>query len=492
MNIAIPQASVSLLLRDSFRILALPGLVIATGSFAGNVQAVEFSSGTLNFSTTTPQSIWSEGDAFLFNYNKFIGIDTGSKSLTVNPSQFSRSGYSVDPYFLFSTDLRTGINVGAKVDGGSVNATVSYSAGFSAPDTIVKGQPFNLLGNASLLSSSSFNTQSPNASAWIDGVLDYYAGAYARFDVVQPSILADHDYRMGNKGYTDNNTTNAPYKTLVNIDYTPEIASFNRNNSGVFRVLGIDQGLEYSLGATTISVGPDWSVNAVGAVNGGALLQGSDTGTLLTAEMDVDQLILAGNPALGTGVGFDWGLVDFEMGYELIDVTAGLQMGLQQDFSLQSNLMVDLIFSDWVDLQGIGQTQSYSGLLSDLPAITLLSDIVEVTPTYWVDATLSNDSKLVFDAIFGVDMLDFYISANYDFGVASGGYDRPSNPAYTNRQSLPLFDIGIFNDVFALNGFEKIQGNAFALAAVPIPSALWMMLGGCAAMAGLSKRRRHL
>jgi hypothetical protein len=489
MKLSTHQTPVFLFCRYLQQMLTLSCLVIFLGLFSSNTQAMEFSSGALTFSTATPQSIWSEGDAFLFNYNKFIGVDTGSKSLTINPGKFSQSGYSVDPYFLFSNDLRTGINVGAKVDGGSVNAALNYSASFSAPDTIVKGQQFNLLGNANLLNTSTFNTQSPNASAWIDGVLDYYSGAYARFDVVQPSILADHNYRMGNKGYTDNNTTNAPYKTLVNINYTPEIASFNRDNSGVFRVLGIDQGLEYSVGATTISVGPDWSVNANGVVSGGAL-HGSDTGTLLTAEMDVDQLILAGNPALGTGVGFDWGIVDFDMGYELIDITAGLQMGLQQDFSLQSNLMVDLIFSDWVDLEGIGLTQSFSGLLSNLPAITLLSDLVEVTPTYWVDASFANDSKLVFDAIFGVDMLDFYISAIYDFGVASGGYDRPSNPAYSNDQSLPLFDIGIFNNQFALNGFEKVQGNTFSLAAVPLPSAFWMMLCGCAAMAGISKHRR--
>lgn len=489
MSLGTHQISILLLSRHVRQMLTRSGLALSIGLVSSNAWAVEFSSGALNFSTTTPQSIWSDGDAFLFNYNKFIGVDTGSRTLTINPGKFSRSGYSVDPYFLFSNDLRTGINVGAKVDGGSVNAALNYSASFSAPDTIVKGQQFNLLGNASLLNSSTFNTQSPNASAWIDGVLDYYAGAYARFDVVQPSILKDHDYRMGNKGYTDNNTSNAPYKTLVNINYTPEIASFNRNNSGVFRVLGIDQGLEYSAGATTISVGPDWSVNANGVVSGGAL-RGSDTGTLLTAEMDVDQLILAGNPALGTGVGFDWGIVDFDIGYELIDITAGLQMGLQQDFSLQSNLMVDLIFSDWVDMEGIGLTQSFSGLLNNLPAITLLSDLVEVTPTYWVDATFANDSKLVFDAIFGVDMLDFYINANYDFGVATGGYNRSSNPAYSNDQSLPLFDIGIFNNQFALNGFEKLQGSTFALTAVPLPPAFWMMLGGCAAMVGISRHRR--
>lgn len=489
MSSVVQRASVVRLSRCLRQLFTLAFSTMPAVLFSGNALAAQFNAGALNFSTLTPQSIWSDGDAFLFNYNKFIGVDTGPRGLTINPGKFSRSGYSVDPYFLFSTDLRTGINVGAKVDGGSVNAALNYSASFSAPDTIVKGQPFNLLGNANLLNSSTFSTQSPNASAWIDGVLDYYAGAYARFDVVQPSILKDHDYRMGNKGYTDNNTSNAPYKTLVNINYTPEIASFNRNNSGIFRVLGIDRGLEYSLGATTISVGPDWSVNANGLVNGG-VLQGSDTGTLLTAEMDVDQLILAGNPALGTSVGFDWGIVDFEMGYELIDITAGLQMGLRQDFSLQSNLMVDLIFSDWVDVEGVGLTQSFTGLLNDLPAITLLSDLVEITPTYWVDATFANDSKLVFDAIFGVDMLDFFISANYDFGFASGGYDRPRNPAYSNDQSLPLFDIGIFNNQFALNGFEKVQGSAFTLAAVPVPPAFWMMLGGCAALAGVSRRKR--
>ncbi|WP_291990639.1 hypothetical protein, partial [Luteitalea sp.] len=322
-------------MRRRFRSVALAGLL------ATSAHAAEVFNGSITFETQS-QSLWSSGAAFQFGYQDFFGITPAARSGTVPPFN---SSWSVDPYFQFDANLRAGIGVGANVTGGSIDASLGYSVSLNAPGTIVKGQAFSLAGSALQSGASSFSVQSPNASAYVDGILQIYLGGYMRF--VTSGLMGDHDYRMGRRGFTDGSTTNTPYRTLANVDRSPEIVSVNRNDSGQLRVLGTNQGgigSQYQLGSTTITAG-DWRVAPSGAYDGN-VVRGSDQKTLLTAALDVDQLAMGGVPALGTGVAHDWCLIAMDFGYEIVDLTATLQMGLRQSLSLQSNLLVQLLFSE--------------------------------------------------------------------------------------------------------------------------------------------------
>ncbi len=53
-------------------------------------------SGQVSF-TTQDQSIWSSGEAFQFNYERFFGVDVNPDPVTFNPSARSGTGWSVDP-----------------------------------------------------------------------------------------------------------------------------------------------------------------------------------------------------------------------------------------------------------------------------------------------------------------------------------------------------------------------------------------------------------
>jgi len=475
-------------LYSAFALLALvPGIAGAAGIY----------SGTLSFDSRD-QSIWGSGTAFQFNYNDFFGIDPDPVTTVVNPGKSSGDvplgSWSVDPYFSFRTDFKLGINVGASVNSGSIDTRLDYAVNFDAPDTIVKGQAFTLNGAASQLASSGFTTVAPTASAYVDGIVQTKFDGYMRF--VTTGVMGDHDYRMGNKGFTDNNTSNTPYRTLVNVNLSPEIVSINRNGSGQLRVAGTDQGgvgSSYDVGATTITAG-DWRVSPTGTLSGGTL-KGGDQTTLLTAELDVDQLATGGLPVLGTGINHDWGVVKIDMGYELVDLTASLAMGMKQNLSVESSMLVTLRFSEEVLVDGIA-TQSYTGSLDALPEITLLTDSVIVTPEYLVLANLHNDTDLTFDGGLGLIVLEAHAKATYDFsyfGSRKGTIvDRGIGPFYEWDDTIPLFDIGVYNQQFALGGFQSIQGETFTLTAVPEPGNYALFLAGLGLIGWIVRHRNRV
>lgn len=462
---------------------------------APSALAADVYSSTLSFASQD-QSIWGSGAAFQFNYNNFFGIDPAPVTTTINPAASSGDvpfgSWSVDPYFLFRSDFKLGIDVGASVNSGSIDTQLDYAVGFQAPDTIVKGQAFSLTGVASQLATSGFGTQAPNAAAYVDGIVKTKFEGYMRF--VTTGVMGNHDYRMGDLGFTDNNSNNTPYRTLVNVDLSPEIVSFNRDGSGQLKVAGINQGgvgSSYDVGATTITAG-DWRVSPTGALSGGTLT-GSDQTTLLTAELDVDQLATGGLPVLGTGIEHDWGVIKIDMGYELVDLTASLSMGMKQNLTVNSNLLVTLNFSEEVLVDGVA-TQSYTGSMDTLPEITLLTDSVVVTPEFLVLATLLNDTDLTFDGGLGLVVLEAHALATYDFsyfGSRTGTIvNRNIGPLYEWDDTIPLFDIGVYNQQFALGGFQTIEGEAFTLTAVPEPHAYAMLLAGLGLTGWVARRRR--
>ncbi|MHB1083559.1 MAG: PEP-CTERM sorting domain-containing protein [Thiobacillus sp.] len=474
----------------SYRLLAatLVTLLPATAT------AAEVYNNTLSFSSQD-QSMWGSGSAFQFDYNNFFGTNPNPVTTTINPGVVSGkaglSNYSVDPYFLFKTSFKLGIGVGANVNGGSINTNLNYAVAFDAPDTIVKGQAFSLSGVANKLNTSSFTTQAPNASAYVDGIVQMKLDGYMRF--VTSGVMGNHDYRMGDVGFTDNNTNNTPYRTLSNVNLSPEIVSFNRNDSGQLKVAGVDQGgvgSSYDVGATTITAG-DWRVSPTGTLSG-STLKGSDQTTLMTAALDVDQLATGGVPVLGTGIQHDWGVINIDMGYDVVDLTATLAMGMKQDLTLNSNLAVTLHFDKDVMINGV-LTKTFTGNLGSLPQITLLDDSVLVTPEFLVQANLLNDTTLTFDGGLGLTVLAGHALATYDFsyfGSRSGTiYNHSIGPFYSWNDSIPLFDIGVYNQEFALGGFQTIQGEAFSLTAVPEPQTYALYLAGLGLIGWVARRR---
>lgn len=451
------------------------------------------------------QSMWGPGSAFQFQYAQFVGIDSDPAPFTINPAAISQSTllgtYSMDPYFQFDGDFRMGVELGASIDSGSVDGTLDYAVSFSAPATVQPGQAFSLVASATKLPSSSFTTQSPTAEAYVDGILEAYVGGYARFDYVAPGVLADHDMRWGNRGFTDNNTSNSPYFTVANIVERQEIVGVNRSlpgggHSGVvsyFAPTGdlfdgdllydrVGKGSSVSVGPVSLTAG-SLDVQATGSLVGGAVV-GSGRDTLASMVLDVDHMLL-GTPALGLSLGHDWGIVDYSLGYDVADLDAGLDIILQQEFALNEAVLVDLVFSSNVLLDGV-EASRYLGPIDQIPLITLLTGGVDVDATVLVEPLLSNVTSLGFVGNLSTTFLAAHADVAYDIAGNTGSFARQVGPVYQNAQQIDLGDVSVYDNTFSL-GVASLGSWSFRL---PEPRASSLLAAGLLGLLAIGRRRR--
>ncbi len=465
-------------------------------AIAPEAHPLELLNETLSFNTAR-QSIWSDGDAFDFSYSQFFGATSPRKTSVYDPRAVSGKveikvlpdfDWYVNPYFSLTTEVRAGIEVGANIHGGSIDANLDYAVAISAPGTIVRGEYFNLDAVATAQRSSAFATRPASASAWVDGILDVYAQSFVRFQTARD--LGDHDYRL---------TT-----TLANVDVRKEIVSFNRDESGRLRIIGAGDvggvGSSFTLpaaalnGSTSVTAG-DWRVAANGALSGDTL-SGTGRTTLVTADIDVDQFLLSGSDVLGTRLRRDFGVIDIDFGYEVVDLDAALSVGLAQRFEVTGDLLMQLTFSDVVRLEGLGEATEWFGRIDELPAIAVLGDEVRVDTQFLVDATLSNQTGITFGASLDLTVLELFARASYD--VSYFGADRRGQflnarygPVYQWSADGSLLEIPVFDSEFELGGFQAVSGGSFVLTAVPEPHTVGLVGAGLVVLLLATRRRRH-
>ncbi len=320
----------------------------------------------------------------------------------------------------------------------------------------------------------------------------------------RPFPLSTQDLRLGNRGFTNGATNNNPYNILTNISEREEIISINRDQSGVIRYLGgpdlgdgdllydqIGSGDSISFGPVSLTAG-NFNPNVI-ASGDTTSLNGTANVTVVTATLDVDQLIV-GSPILGLSTSNDWGIIDYELGYDVVDFKANLDVGLMQSFNLNEELSVNLLFSENVILDGIGETNSYTGLFDEIPDITLLTNSVDVDTTFLIEALLQNETDVTFGGSLDLSIFAAVAKVGYDIPLDGQGRRIASNIdicAYCRSDPFDLGDINVFDDVFALQGFEAISGGRFTLSAVPVPAAVWLFAPAFITLLGFSRRRSN-
>jgi hypothetical protein len=200
----------------------------------------------------------------------------------------------------------------------------------------------------------------------------------------------------------------------------------------------------------------------------------------LTATIDVPDLSsLAGIP---TNLDVDLGLL--QLGFAPIDLNIGPQLSLGQDFDLDPTLMVDLAFSRPVDIAGEeGPQSSWQGPWADLPSLALFGTTT-FSPTFWLDAPLTNSTDLDLGLIGTYDFLKFELKLG-DIDISESlsqllGLDD-------NLFSTPTLDFPIWDNTFQLGGFSPIDAAPFtiytgSMAAVPEPPSLLFFLLGLGAL----------
>lgn len=144
-------------------------------------------------------------------------------------------------------------------------------------------------------------------------------------------------------------------------------------------------------------------------------------------------------------------------------------MDLSQDFELTPTLMVDLKFDHPVLTESGVEIYSWSGALSDIPDFALHDEHpVVVTPTYWLDAELDNQTSLDFDMTFSLDVLKGSITLGIIDGAGILSEVFLDQPLVLIDLDYPLFSMGsadVFNKTFPIGVFQRFTTDSFVLAA---------------------------
>lgn len=431
------------------------------------------------------------------------------------------------------TSGKVGLEFGYSIDSGSVDTVANFQASAALPD-VVNAAEFFSIDTSSIFADGSIQTQSPTAEAYISAIMNLSGSVDAQVcaltfgckssgSATLPTVTLDQKILSIDPGslkildgflpsgdpLAEVPILNQGLTLEGGVSATPPAVGFKLTNSFGGSLVNTLPSPAVTADLAEISLNaPDISTSGTG---GGEKVTSSGRDDLLSAQLDIDgaATIFAGLPP--TGLNFD--LVDvgvFKMGasLDLIDVDAGPVLGLTQDFEFTPTLMVNLDFSNPIQISGMtGLQSSWSGLWSDLPDFAI-TQTTTFTPTFWLDAMLTNTMGLDIGLVGTLDLLKLGATASV------AGIDLLHfNPISLNQLlglDNSLFEtdklgFSIYSDTFGLGGFNTITGAAFTLgvgsgpvigggtsggggsASVPEPGSLWLLLTGLLALVRLPK-----
>lgn len=438
----------------------------------------------------------------------------------------TRTGAAVN----VNTSGKVGLQFGYSIDSGSVNTTANFHAAASLPDQVQASQFFSL-NTSSGLDGGTIQTQSPKVDAYISAIMQLSGSINAtacaitfgcassdtvplptvnldqRILSVDPNSLKVLDgIGPGGQPFAEVPILNQSLTLEGGATIAPPAVGFKLTGPyGVTLASSLPPtpSLTANLASMTVQV-PDIATSGTGS-NGPITSSGRDD--FLTAQLDLDgaATLLGGLPP----VGLNFDLIDtpvFKLGasLDLIDVNAGPTLGLTQNFEFSPRLMTTLHFSHPVQIAGLaGLQDSWTGQWSALPEIAI-SDDTTVTPTFWLQATLTNNMGIDLGlggtldllklgataSVGGVDLLNFDpLSLNNLLGLDNTLFQ-------TSRLNFP-----VYGDTFGLGGFDPVAGTPFTLMVagasigggggggnVPEPKSIWLC---AAALLGLLIIRRR-
>lgn len=420
-------------------------------------RADSLSSGTLSFQTTN-QSMWSSGAAFTFNYNPtLVNIPVNAKT-SLGPGigclLGACAGYSLDA----NVSGNVGMNASLAVNGGTVDATLPVNISLGFPNTVQNNSAVNVTSSA-LFGTGSLTTASPSVQASL-GVFANLSGGISASGCVVVAC------KSGGTSFSTNATA-----TLFSVDsrtFPPQ-------------TLPLGDNVNLTIGAPYVQT----------SGTGLPPISTSGSSPFLGLSADITNLAAGALGLPPVNGSFDLPLGIGGIGYDLVSLTAGLTLNTTQAF----NLMPQALVSYGVSTVGANPQSFSSGPLavgSPFSFTIPTGDTAAfVTPTYLMSAMLNNNTGGALSAQLGFSAL----------GLSTSGVFSPLGnvgPLVNTSRSFPVTSFSVFNNTFALQGWNTFQGSTFQIAATPNPTAaapepgtLTLLGFGMLVMAVLVRRTRR-
>ena len=534
----------------SSRPIPVPAILLIASAFAlSPAEAIPlYDPGPLSF-TTSNQSMWGSGEGtapVTKTYSKSwsdsftIGGITGGVSTTPGIPYVEDHGYgewhethchswwcAVDPHVPYwewhprtewhtptiTVDTRTGLkadigtsgSVGLSsslgFNGGTIDATVTYAPSLTLPENIRPGEFFSL-APAETLSDGALTGFFPALTGRVS------ASLAVSIDTSIESCTLGAGCSTSDFNLLDIPTTNLDIFKSNTPDLPPDTASlfgldglpFDVTRGTVWADFAVPPGsVILSLpGADRPRLGAGFNLGNLvldypglptsGGLDGDRLVASGTFDNLVQINADLDAAAVANGliPALGA-VAYA-GPLTFRG--DLLDIDLGPTIDLSQRLSLYPTLMVDLAFDHPVLLEGDGAITTWSGPWDAIPRLALHDGHeVNVTPTFWVDALLENQTSLDFDLTLSVDVLKGSISLSL--------LTSPTLSLVNDDYVISLGSVDVFNESFPLGGFRSVTAKPFTLSAyissnaVPEPGTLLLVVAGLLGLGAGRKRRDH-
>ena len=359
-----------------------------------------------------------------------------------------------------STDGRVGLEVGIQIDSGSVDAQVSYQASLDIPDTtaLTPGATISFNPNSLLSGTNTLDTTFSTVKLSVDAIMQLSGNVTVE---ACASLLVVHGCAVGGLPF--------------NIDEKVPVLSFNQDGEGGIELLGRAPsafGLPVPDGfplAFDIAGMADLSIylpqpNASGGLDPTTnTLKASGQDDLVDLILDLDNIVAsaAGVPGLfGNSLpSLEIGALEVgSFGYDIINVGMGPTIDLVQEFELDPTLWVTLLFDHQVEILGQLVTE-FTSPWDLLPSIKFLFDNTLVTPTFFLDADLLNQTLLDFDLNFLIDLLQI----TYEFPLLD--VDGKLGIGNVLDKAVDLFQSpALYSKLFDLQGFNALSGDSFMIA----------------------------
>lgn len=429
----------------------------------------------------------------------------------------TRTGARVD----LTTSGKFGLEFGYEINSGSVDASAAFAATAVLPDRLDQRQ-FVDLQTASSLNGGAISTQSPWISAYMDGIAEFSGSIDGKACLILTGCqegtlnLPSVDTRLPILAVDPNslkvlpNALPAPDPNDPNVPLA-EVKLLNQTltlegalSAAVPPVPGFKVSTSQFTIASTVPPTPalttelaslEFQVPEIqtsgGVDNGQIKSDGRDD--FLKPKIDLDGVAaMGGFPPLGFGVDLiDAGGFKVSAQLDALDVDAGPDIGITQDFVLDPTLMVMLDFSNPVLIDGLlGEHTSWSGAWEALPEVAFMSTTT-VNPTFWLEAMLTNTIGIDLGLSGTIDLLKF------SFTASAGSVNILStNPISLNSLlglgnslfSTNKLELPIYSTPFLLGGFSPIIASSFRIV-VPTPGTLAVLAIGLVAVRGAHRCR---